>query len=239
MEEKHKAIIYTRVSTDEQASEGVSLDAQLERSRAYCVSQDYEIVEEISDPGQSAKTLDRPGLQKCFDFLDQKRATILVFYKLDRLTRSTKDLGVILDRMGESDFEIASVVDSLDTGTATGRLQLNIMASISQWERETIVERTKEAHAYKKRHGEKNGGNRPYGYQIKENNGKKILVPDEQEQRMIEKIKDWKESGMSLTAICKELRRRKAKNQSGKCSWHPQTVKRLVSEKRSFVAAQA
>lgn len=228
MSENLKAIIYARVSTQEQNDEGLSIDTQIERARAYSVSQGYEIVDVISDEGYSAKTLDRPGLTKIREKLADKSATILVFFKLDRLTRSILDLGVILDEMGKTGFEIAAVKESLDTSTATGRLQLHIMVSLAQWERETTAERTKEVLDYKKRHGEKCGGKRQFGYSVEEMNGKKLIKPHRGEQNKIKLIQELRQSGMSLPAICKELRRRKIKNASGNTNWQPMVVSRIL-----------
>ena len=88
-----KAIGYIRVSTDRQADHGVSLEAQKAKLTAYAALYDLELVEVIVDPGASAKTLKRPGLQRALQLLRQGQATALLVAKLDRLTRSVKDLG--------------------------------------------------------------------------------------------------------------------------------------------------
>ena len=91
-----RAVGYVRVSTDQQAQEGVSLDAQQVRIRAHCISQDLDLVDLIIDDGYSAKSLERPGVKRVLAMLKEGRADAVVVVKLDRLTRSVKDLGILL-----------------------------------------------------------------------------------------------------------------------------------------------
>jgi len=93
-----KAIGYVRVSTDKQADTGGSLEAQAERIRAMAVVQGAELVEMIVDGGESAKDLKRPGMQKLLSAVEAKQAQAVIVAKLDRLTRSVKDLGELLER---------------------------------------------------------------------------------------------------------------------------------------------
>jgi site-specific DNA recombinase len=93
-----KAVGYVRVSSEQQASEGVSLDAQRHRLRDYCKAMDIELVDIISDEGYSASTLKRPGLQVALTMLKQRRADSLIIVKLDRLTRCVKDLGTLCEQ---------------------------------------------------------------------------------------------------------------------------------------------
>src|SRR5437660_108643 len=122
-----------------QANEGVSLDAQREKLRAYCTALDLELIDVYEDHGFSAKSLERPALKT-------GKADILLITKLDRLTRSVKDLGHLVDTYFlPGKFSLLSIGDSIDTRTASGRLVLNVLASVAQWEREAISERTSEA----------------------------------------------------------------------------------------------
>ena len=160
-----RVIGYVRVSTEEQASHGVSLAAQTEKVRAYCALYDLELVELIDDPGASAKTLARPGLARALAALDRGDADGLVVAKLDRLTRSVADMATLVsdyfgERAGKSLF---SVADSIDTRTAAGRMVLNILVTVSQWEREAIGERTRDALRHKRAIGEAYGPT-PLGY---------------------------------------------------------------------------
>ena len=92
-----RAIGYARVSTDDQAQAGVSLDFQEEKIRAYCVAKDWDLVSLIRDEGQSAKDLKRPGMQRILEGVRKKEFDVVVILKLDRLTRSVKDLGYLVE----------------------------------------------------------------------------------------------------------------------------------------------
>ena len=149
-----KAVGYIRVSTDKQVDHGISLDAQRAKLDAYAALYDIELVSVIVDAGVSAKTLDRPGLQQALGMLKKGEANALLIAKLDRLTRSVKDLGTLVERYFSSDkITLLSVADSIDTRTAAGRLVLNVLGSVAQWERETISERTTEAMHHLKEQG--------------------------------------------------------------------------------------
>ena len=142
---KTKVVGYVRVSTDEQANEGVSLDAQRGKLAQYADLHDLDLVATEADAGVSAKTLDRPGLRVALYRLASGEAAGLLIAKLDRLSRSVSDW----NRLIEAYFgpvagkELFSVADSIDTRTAAGRMVLNILMSVAQWEREAIAERTR------------------------------------------------------------------------------------------------
>lgn len=147
-----RLIGYTRVSTREQAEEGHSLAAQRYRLEAYCVAHNCVLIDVCEDAGATASNLDRPGLQGALMALREGKADGLVVTKLDRLTRSIGDFAELLDEYFR-EYELASLGDNIDTATATGRLVLNVLMSVSQWEREMISERTKEGLAQARRAG--------------------------------------------------------------------------------------
>lgn len=110
---------YIRVSTEKQADYGISLDAQQAKLAAYAALYDLTLVEVIVDAGVSAKTLDRPGLQCALGLLRTGQANALLVAKLDRLTRSVKDLGTLVEVYFSSDaITLLSVADNIDTRTA-------------------------------------------------------------------------------------------------------------------------
>ncbi len=152
-----KVIGYTRVSTDEQAATGVSLAAQAEKLTAYAALYGLEIVEMIEDAGESAKSLKRPGLQRALGLLKAGQADGLLIAKLDRLSRSVKDWNGLIDLyFGErAGRQLFSVADSIDTRSAAGRLVLNVLMSVGQWEREAIGERTRDALRHKRSKGQR------------------------------------------------------------------------------------
>src|SRR5690349_820588 len=111
--ESTKAVGYIRVSTDKQAEHGVSLEAQQAKLTAYAQLYDVELVEVIVDAGVSAKTLDRPGLQRALGMLRKGQANALLVAKLDRLTRSVKDLGALVEEYFSADkITLLSVSDN-------------------------------------------------------------------------------------------------------------------------------
>src|SRR5690348_12723966 len=126
-----KAIGYVRVSTEKQADFGVSLEAQIEKVRAMAVVQSAELEDVIVDAGESAKSLNRPGMIRLLTLVDTRAVDVVVIAKLDRLTRSVADLAELLNRFERRSVSLVSDADSLDTRTAAGRLVLNIMVSVS------------------------------------------------------------------------------------------------------------
>jgi len=145
--------------------------------------------------------------------------------KLDRLTRSVADLGRLIEtHFAPGKAALLSVSEQIDTRSAAGRLILNILASVSQWEREAIGERTKDAMHYKQSQGEYIGGHAPYGYQIV--NG--AQVEEAFEQDVIQQAKRLRHSGLSLTAIARELEGMGIVTRNGK-PFVAQQIKRLVA----------
>lgn len=146
---------YTRVSTSEQAADGVSLRVQAEKISAYGVVKDWPLLDIIADEGQSAKSLARPGLQRLLSLVEAGHIDVVIIYKLDRLTRSVADLDRLMKLFERKGVALVSLQESLDATTATGRLMMNLLASVSQWEREVIGERTKDAMAQLKHEGQR------------------------------------------------------------------------------------
>ena len=177
-----KAVAYVRVSTEKQVDHGVSLDAQIEKARAMATLQGAELVDIIVDGGASAKSLDRPGMKALLSLVDSRKINTVIVCKLDRLTRSVKDLAELLERFNRRGVSLVSVAESLDTATAAGRLVINMLISVSQWEREAIGERTRCAMQFKKRNGEC-VGNIQYGFRIADDG--KHLAADPLEQKVI------------------------------------------------------
>lgn len=140
-----RAVGYVRVSTDKQADRGISLEAQVEKVRAMATVHSAQLVEIISDTGESAKSLDRPGMQRLLEMVRARSIDMVIVAKLDRLTPSVRDLADLLELSERKNVALISVAEALDTESAAGRLLLNIMVSVSQWEREAIGERTRDA----------------------------------------------------------------------------------------------
>ena len=219
-----RAIGYIRVSTDKQADRGVSLDAQSEKVRAMAVVQGAELVDVIVDAGESAKSLSRPGMARLLFLVDTGAVDTVIIAKLDRLTRSVKDLAELLERLTRRGVSLVSVAESLDTGSASGRLVLNIMVSVSQWEREAIGERTRDAMRHKKSKLEF-VGNAPYGF--RQAADKRHVEPEPGEQAILERIQRLRKGGKSLRKIAEQLNRLKIRTRQGS-PWRHEYVARLL-----------
>jgi DNA invertase Pin-like site-specific DNA recombinase len=222
-----KAIGYIRVSTQEQSTTGVSLQAQEEKLKAYAGLYDIELVDIIVDAGESAKTLDRPGLQTALRMLDNGEAEALLICKLDRLTRSVRDLDTLLEHYFSERFSLMSIGEQIDTRTASGRLVLNVLMSVSQWEREAIGERTKEALSHKKSIGEHCGGV-GFGYQVAE---KRLARTKEHET--VQGIIKMRREGLTLTAIANNLNSERVETQRGG-KWYAKTVSNIIKREESM-----
>jgi DNA invertase Pin-like site-specific DNA recombinase len=218
-----RAIGYIRVSTEQQAEEGVSLSAQEAKVRAYCDLYGHELVR-IEADAASASSLKRDGLTRALASLDAGEADALVVVKLDRLTRSVRDLDTLLHGyFGAGGHDLVSIGEQVDTTTATGRLMLGMLMQVSQWEREVIAERTKAALQHKKARGEY-VGQAPYGYRLAADGVRIEADPDE--QRALDLMRELQASGMSLRGIAAALEQDGVPARGAR--WHATTVARAT-----------
>ena len=158
------------MSTERQAASGLSLEEQRRKVAAQAVVSDAELVGIVEDAGASAKTLDRPGWSRVADMVSQGAVDVVMVAKLDRCTRSVSDLGTLLDQLGKArradggrGVALVSCAESLDTSTAGGRLVLNVLGAVAQWEREATAERTSAALQQKKAQGRRYCNVAPFG----------------------------------------------------------------------------
>jgi len=223
-----KTIAYIRVSTTEQASSGQSLEAQRAKLEAYAGLYDLDLVEVIVDAGESAKTLKRPGLQRALAMLRSGEADGLVICKLDRLTRSVSDWQVLIqDYFGEkAGKSLFSVSDSIDTRAAAGRLVLNMLLSVAQWEREIIAERTKEVLQHKIANGERCGDIR-FGFDLADDG--KTLTPNADETEAISIMQELRAAGQSYRKIANEMNRRGIETKKGNRRWCHSTIVTILN----------
>lgn len=214
-----KAIGYARVSTDEQAKEGISLDNQRVKIESYCTLHDLELVEIIEDAGKSGKDLNRDGMRVLMDTIKGRQVSAVVVYRLDRLSRRVIDTLNLIELMRRQKIEFHSITDSIDTKTAMGKFFLNVMASLAQMERDLISERTRDALQHKIRNGQR-AGQVPYGWILSQDG--KTLLPNEKEQKAITLIRELHGRGYSYRAICRELDK-EGYEPVGRI-WHAKTV---------------
>lgn len=212
------AIGYVRVSTAEQAEEGVSLDAQEARIRAYCTMRDLELIELVTDPGVSAGkyTLEqREGGAKLLGAVTQGKVTHVVALKLDRLFRNTIDCLTTVqawDKAGVSLHLIDMGGASLDTSSAMGRMFLTMAAGFAEMEKNLTAERTTAALSRKAEKNERTG-ELPYGKRL---SADEIHLEDNpEEQAVIAKVRKLQKAGLSQRAIVKELAQMGMVNRAG------------------------
>lgn len=222
--ESTRVVIYARVSTAGQADSGLSLSDQRERAEAYAKLYGLQVIDVVEDAGASAKTMNRPGLLRALAMLKAGEADGLVVAKLDRLTRSVRNLGELLDRyFADGRYALLSVGEQIDTRTASGRLVLNVLASVAQWEREAISERTTHALRQKRKRGER-VGTVPYGLRA-EADGK--VAEDPEEQAVLMRMQSLRARGTSLRGIVAELNRAGPPARGKK--WHLTSVARMLA----------
>lgn len=211
--------IYTRVSTDEQAKEGISLDMQRDLCERYVELHDLPAdVLHYKDEGRSAASMDRPQLDRLRSDLTGGHITNLVVFKLDRLTRKVGDLCVLLGECERHGVALHGVRDKLDTGTASGRLVLHIMGAVAEWERDTIADRVKSGLTHIKGQGYHIGAP-PYGWEAVSHDGPgSLLVPTADYPNIAKARRLQADTGKSLAYIGHALRGQH----------HPQAGKRIV-----------
>jgi DNA invertase Pin-like site-specific DNA recombinase len=221
-----KAVAYLRVSTDRQAAEGVSLDAQREKISAWCTLHDCELEAVYVDEGLSGKRADnRPQLQAALDHVC-KAGGVLVVYSLSRLARSTRDTIAISDRLQKSGADLASLSERIDTTSAVGRMVFRLLAVLAEFERDVISERTSMAADYKRGQGKRIFGRIPYGFHLAEDG--ESLVADPVEQAGLQTMRDMRSGGAPLREIVDHLNRERVPTKGGK-PWTISTVHALLS----------
>ena len=223
---------YARVSTDEQAKEGVSLQSQEMRIKAFCVASGRVEPTMVVDDGQSAKNLNRTGLRAILDAIECGEVGTLVVLKLDRLTRSVGDLATLLALFERHECALVAVQESLDTSTASGRLMLNLLASVSQWEREAISERTAAAFEYKRQARQVYCKGAPFGF--RREGDRLVEVPAE--IAALREMKRMAACGYSLRKIAAHLTETGIKP-SGGGEWFAQSVKAVLASRMSAEVA--
>lgn len=200
-----KAIGYCRVSTGEQVNSGAGLDAQRAALQAEADRRGWSL-ELIVEDGLSAKDLNRPELMTALARLDAGMADVLMVSKLDRLSRSVKDFGGLLERASKKKWSVLCLDLGVDTTTPVGEFTANVVVSASQYERRLIGQRTKDALAAKKAAGVRLG--RP-----------RLLPPE-----VVAGIVRAKAAGGSLAGIARDLTAQGVPTAQGGKRWYPSTV---------------
>lgn len=227
-----KAFAYIRVSTEQQATDGVSLEAQQAKAYAWADLNGYELAGIFVDAGLSGKRADnRPELQNALNAVCGEKGSALVVYSLSRLSRSTADMLAISARMEKAGADLVSLSEKIDTTSAAGRMVFRMLSVLAEFEREQVSERTSMAMAHKRSKGERLG-QIPYGFILGADGI--TLEEDSNEQSTLTLIHELKALGLSLRDIAKELTLRGIIAKNGKATWNHNTVDSIL--KRSAAA---
>ncbi len=232
------AAVYIRVSTQEQAQEGVSLEAQEERIAAYCTMRGLDAVAVIREEGISAgKPLaTRPGGAELLGLVAAGKVQHVIALKLDRLFRDAEDAlheTKAWDKAGVALHLVDMGGQTIDTRSSMGRMILTMLAGFAEFERGVIRERTATALRHKKAHRQAYGPT-PYGFRREGD----ALHPDAAEQATLEDIRTWQGAGWSLRRIARELAARGIPTKRGG-KWEAATVSRLLSNTLHLVKEAA
>jgi DNA invertase Pin-like site-specific DNA recombinase len=220
------AIIYCRVSTQKQASKGISLDMQLARCTEYAANHGLNVLDIIIDAGISAKDVEhRPGMRRIIDMAKNRTVAHILSFKLDRLFRNTQDTLNAMEMFTRYGVKVHLVSECriVQTESADDEFMLGIHAATSTLERKRIGERTRAALARKRELGEFTGGRAPYGYRYA-NGG---FVVDATEQDIIRKMRTFRNHGYSLRKVAVCLKQDGITNRSGGM-FHPNQIQKLL-----------
>lgn len=221
---------YVRHSPEHKGrADRVTCEVQADRIRSWCAALDLKLGEIIEDRDESGKDQNRPGWARVLQLLDEGDASGVVVYKLDRMTRSLRDL---LDLMAGpfARRELHSVSERIDTTTATGRMIVHLLGMLAQWERETIGERTSGVLRHKIKQGLYIGGV-PYGWRRVTGPDGKLTALErvEIEQEAIREAISMDRSGVRQDRIAEELTRKGYPSRSGR-PWSRRGVQCILSQ---------
>jgi site-specific DNA recombinase len=179
-----RAALYIRVSTEEQGKEGYSIESQTAVCKRWVAEKNHDLVEVYVDEGHSSKTLKRPDMQRMIRDIERKKFDVLVFWRLNRITRTVKDKVFLFDMFDQYGVSLKSMTEEIDTTTASGRMVTNLLVSVAQGEREQTAENVHSTMMELSMDGNRQGGARPFGYDLVD--GKLFINEEEAEAvRMI------------------------------------------------------
>jgi len=197
---KPKVAIYVRVSTEEQAKEGISIDAQTDKCKSFCDARGWQVFKIYKDAGFSAGTLNRPALELLMRDAEEKRFNIILVYKIDRFSRKLKDLISVLEDLKDKNINFTSVTEQIDTTSAMGEAFFQIIGVFAQLERGMVKERVELAFDRKINLGEALY-RAPFGYAY----ANKKLVIHEENSKKIKQIFDMWAAGIDYKEIAQKF----------------------------------
>lgn len=222
-----KTAVYLRVSTEDQAKEGFSIAAQKEKLTKYVEANDWDLYDYFIDDGISGKNIkDRPELTRLIELVKSKEINNILVYKLDRLTRSVKDLINLIELFDQYDCSFSSVTEKLDTSNAVGRMFIKIIGIFAEFERENLAERVSFGYEEKTRQGNYTNTNGVYGYDYIA--GKGDLVINEEEAELVRLTYQNYLSGKAMISIAKDYNLRHVPTKRGG-DWSQSTIQSILT----------
>ena len=197
---KPRVAIYSRVSTEEQAKEGLSVEAQIDKCKSFCDAREWEIFKVYKDAGFSAGTLNRPALELLLRDAQEKRFDIILVYKIDRFSRKLKDLITILEDLKTKNINFTSVTEQIDTTSAMGEAFFQIIGVFAQLERGMVKERVQLSFDRKINLGEALY-RAPFGYTYQ---NRKLVRHPENAEKVKEIFEMWA-AGVNYKEICQKF----------------------------------
>ena len=220
------AVLYARVSTDEQARSGYSLAQQMEALRAHAAREGFEVVEEVYDPGQSGASLERPGMDRVRDLVAAGGVSLVLAQDRDRFAREPAYHYLLRREFAEHGTKIRALNDRGDD-SPEGELTDGILDQLAKYERAKISERTRRGKLQKAREGKVIATMKPpYGFRY--NEARDALVVYESESVIVETIFRLAAEGHGTKAIQTRLYRQGTPSPTGKEVWHRPVLKRMV-----------
>lgn len=219
----HRAMIYRRVSTDEQAEHGHSLAAQEQLCRERAAADGLPVEADYCDDGYSGATLERPAMQQLLR--EMQRGDVIYCYRLDRLSRSVEDVAMLMRLCQQCGATVRPLVGAADLGNSLGRAFVGIQAVFGQLERETLAERV----AMGMRRRIESGRPfpcRPYGYRREAGVQAWEIVPAEAE--IVRDIARLRLGGLGYHSICRRLDERGLPPPRGQRFWHSNTIAQIL-----------
>ena len=219
--------IYARVSTEEQATEGFSIHAQKDKLTKYAESNDWIITDYYVDDGISGKNLtERPEVTRLLDDVKSGKINNVLVYKLDRLTRSVKDLIYLIELFDKHNCTFNSQTEKIDTSNAVGRMFVKIIGIFAEFERENLAERVTFGYEQKTREGNYTNTHGVFGYDYIP--GEQKLIVNDYEKEYVKKIFEWYLNGDSMKKIALRLRDEGVPTKRGG-HWNQATISSILN----------
>jgi site-specific DNA recombinase len=218
-----RVCLYTRISTDEE-NQPTSLHSQRERLEAFCTAQEsWRIVAHHEDRTTGTK-LDRPGLQAALDLARSDSIDMLLVYRVDRLSRKVRQLAQLAEELDTCGVTLRSATEPFDTGSAAGRMMLQMLAVFAEFEHATIVDRVTAGIERRAKEGRWPTGRLPFGYR---RDDQKHVVPDERTAPVVKRIFDLYTGGrLGTAAIARTLAAEQAP--APPAGWQPAVVQLIL-----------